>query len=67
VAQNHDLELALNAAAGEQTQENAEEPVQQTGEQDAQSERSGHDRQHHCRGRIEFSLPHRVFGVTPSG
>jgi len=38
VAQNHDLELALTAPAGEQTNETAEEPVQQTGQQDAQSE-----------------------------
>jgi hypothetical protein len=38
VAQDHDLELALTAAAGEQTNETAEEPVQQTGQQDAQSE-----------------------------
>jgi hypothetical protein len=38
VAQNHDLELALTAAAGEQTNEPAQEPVQQTGQQDAQSE-----------------------------
>jgi len=37
-AQNHDLELALTAAAGEQTNKTAEEPVQQTGQQDAQSE-----------------------------
>jgi hypothetical protein len=34
VAQNHDLELALTAAAGEQTDETAEEPVQQTGQQE---------------------------------
>jgi hypothetical protein len=32
VAQNHDLELALTAPAGEQTNETAEEPVQQTGQ-----------------------------------
>jgi len=38
VAQNQDLELALTAAAGEQTNETAEEPVQQTGQQYAQSE-----------------------------
>ena len=38
VAQNHDLELAPTAAADEQTHENAEEPVQQTGQQDAESE-----------------------------
>jgi len=38
VAQNHDLELALTATAGEQTNANAKEPVQQTGQQDAQSE-----------------------------
>ncbi len=38
VAQNHDLELALTATADEQTNTNAKEPVQQTGQQDAQSE-----------------------------
>jgi hypothetical protein len=38
VAQNHDFELALTATAGEQTNANAKEPVQQTGQQDAQSE-----------------------------
>jgi hypothetical protein len=38
VAQDDDLELALTAAAGEQTNETAEEAVQQTGQQDAQSE-----------------------------
>src|SRR6266545_4295761 len=38
VAQNHDLELALTAAAGEQTNDTAEEPVQHAGQQDAQSE-----------------------------
>jgi hypothetical protein len=38
VAQNHDLELALTATAGEQTNANAKEPVQQTGQQNAQSE-----------------------------
>jgi hypothetical protein len=31
VVQNHDLELPLTAAAGEQTNETAEEPVQQEG------------------------------------
>src|SRR5262249_23544483 len=36
VAQNHDL--ALTATAGEQTNANAKEPVQQTRQQDAQSE-----------------------------
>jgi hypothetical protein len=36
VAQNH--ELALTAAAGEQTNETAKQPIQQTGQQDAQSE-----------------------------
>src|SRR5438046_3634109 len=35
VAQNHDLEVALTAAAGEKTNEPAEEPVEQTGQQDA--------------------------------
>jgi hypothetical protein len=30
MAHNHDLELALTAAAGEQTNETAEQPVQQT-------------------------------------
>ena len=38
MAQNHDLELALTATAGKQTNANAKEPVQQTGQQDAQSE-----------------------------
>jgi hypothetical protein len=38
VAQNHDLELALTAAAGEKNKKTAEEPVHQTGQQDAQSE-----------------------------
>jgi hypothetical protein len=38
VAQNHDLELALTATANEQTNTNAKEPIQQTGQQDAQSE-----------------------------
>jgi hypothetical protein len=38
VAQNHDLELALTAAAGDQTKQTAEEPVQRAGQQDAQSE-----------------------------
>jgi hypothetical protein len=33
VAQNHDLELALTAAAGEQTEETAQEPVQHAGQQ----------------------------------
>jgi hypothetical protein len=38
MAQNHDLELALTAAPGEQPNETTEEPIQQTGQQDAQSE-----------------------------
>jgi hypothetical protein len=38
VAQNHDLELAVTAAASELTNEKAEEPVQQTGQQDTPSE-----------------------------
>jgi hypothetical protein len=38
VAQNHDLEFALTAAAGEKTNDGAEEPVQQRSQQDAQSE-----------------------------
>jgi hypothetical protein len=38
VAQSHDFEVALTAAAGEQTNENAEEPVEQAGQQEAQSE-----------------------------
>jgi len=38
MAENHDLELALTAAPGEQPNETTEEPIQQTGQQDAQSE-----------------------------
>src|SRR5207247_6247812 len=38
MAQNHDLQLAFTAAAGEQTSETAGQPVQQTGQQDARSE-----------------------------
>ena len=38
VAQNHDLKLALTPTASKQTNETAEEPVQQTDQQDAQSE-----------------------------
>jgi hypothetical protein len=37
-AQNHDLKLPLTPTASKQTNETAEEPVQQTGQQDAQSE-----------------------------
>jgi hypothetical protein len=58
MAQNHDLELALTAAAGEQTNETAEEPVRQTGQQDAQSEppRPSSPPAHRHR-RIEFLYP----------
>jgi hypothetical protein len=58
VAQNHDFELALTAAAGEQTNETAEQPVQQTGQQDAQSEppRPSSPPAHRHR-RIEFLYP----------
>jgi hypothetical protein len=60
VAQNHDFELALTAAAGEQTNETAEQPVQQTGQQDAQSEppRPSSPPAHRHR-RIEFLYPTR--------
>jgi hypothetical protein len=58
VAQNNDLELALTAAAGEQTNETAEEPVQQTGQQDAQSGPPGHHRrQHTVTGESSFFTP----------
>jgi hypothetical protein len=38
MAQKHDLKLALTPTASKQTNEKAEEPIQQTGQQDAQSE-----------------------------
>jgi hypothetical protein len=64
VAQNHDLELALTAAAGKQTNKTAEEPVQQTGQQDAQSEplRTRSPTPPPRPNRI--SLPHRVAQVS---
>jgi hypothetical protein len=57
VAQDHDLELALTAAAGEQTNETAEEPVQQTGQQDPQSEPLRPSPPARRLGQIEFLYP----------
>ena len=60
VAQDHDLELALTPAAGEQTNETAEEPVQQTGQQDAQSEPLPPSPPAPPSRPNRVSLPHRV-------
>jgi hypothetical protein len=54
MAQNHDLELALTAAAGERTNETADQPAQQTGQQTRSLNRPGHHHQHRRPGRIEF-------------
>jgi hypothetical protein len=58
VAQNHELELALTAAAGEQTNETAEQPVQQTGQQDAQSEPLRARSPAPVSAELSFSTPH---------
>jgi transposase len=62
VAQDHDLELPLTAAAGEQANDGTQEPVQQTRQHDAQSDlnRLGRDHQD-CRPKPNrISLPHRI-------
>jgi hypothetical protein len=57
MAQNHNLELALSAVAGKQAKETAEEPVQQRGQQDAQSEPLRPSSPAPRTGRIEFLYP----------
>jgi hypothetical protein len=67
VAQNHDFEVALTAAAGEQTNENAEEPVEQAGQQDAQSEPLRPRSSPPPHRRIEFLYPTGITGSFGRG
>jgi hypothetical protein len=67
VAQNHDLELALTATAGEQTNANAKEPVQQTGQQDAQSEPPQPRSSAPPSQPNRVSLPHTLLGRRLGG
>jgi hypothetical protein len=64
VAQNHDLELALTATAGGQTNANAKEPVQQTGQQDAQSEPPRPRSSAPPSSRIEFLYPTGIAALS---
>ncbi len=60
VAQDDDLKLALTATASEHANENAQEPVQQTREHDAQSEPAWPRSPTRPSWPNRISLPHRI-------